>query len=213
FQIKTLLAGLGVGGIAVALAVQTILGDLFASLSIVLDKPFVIGDFLAVGEHTGTVEQIGIKTTRIRSLSGEQLVFSNADLLSSRIRNYGRMRERRAVFTVGVTYGTPPGTARRIPDLIREALAEHDEVRVDRCHFKAFGDSALIYETVYYVSDPAYNLYMDIQQEVNLELMRLFAEEGIEFAYPTRTVHLRAERAGADDPPGTGDPAPEPVRV
>lgn len=191
FQIKTLLAGLGVGGVAVALAVQNILGDLFASLSIVLDKPFVIGDFLIVGDHMGTVEQIGIKTTRLRSLSGEQLVFSNTDLLGSRIRNYGRMNERRVVFTVGVTYDTPPDVARGIPDTIRDILSTHEQVRVDRSHFKEFGDSALVFETVYYVSDPAYNVYMDIQQAVNLELMRRFEARGIEFAYPTRTVILQ----------------------
>lgn len=220
FEIKTLLAGLGVGGIAVALALQTILGDLFASLSIVLDKPFVIGDFLTVGDHMGTVEQIGIKTTRIRSLSGEQLVFSNADLLGSRIRNYGRMRERRVVFTVGVTYGTPPDAAERIPDMIRESLSRHEEVRVDRSHLKELGDSALVYETVYYVSDPAFNVYMDIQQEVNLDLVRRFAEEEIDFAYPTRTVHVQrpGERAGRgggaeEDAPDAGGLRPEPAGV
>jgi small-conductance mechanosensitive channel len=211
FEVKTLLAGLGVGGIAVALAVQNILGDLFASLSIVLDKPFVIGDFLVVGDHMGTVEQVGIKTTRIRSLSGEQLVFSNADLLESRIRNYGRMRERRAVFEFGVTYDTPPDVAERIPDMVRDILRGHDEVRVDRSHFKAFGDSALEFETVYFVSDPAFNTYMDIQQAVNLDLMRRFEDERIEFAFPTRTVRLDG-RAPRGEPRTIG-PTPEPSRV
>jgi small-conductance mechanosensitive channel len=211
FEVKALLAGLGVGGIAVALAVQNILGDLFASLSIVLDKPFVIGDFLVVGEHMGTVEQVGIKTTRIRSLSGEQLVFSNADLLKSRIRNYGRMHERRAVFEFGVTYDTPPDVAERIPDMVREALRDHDEVRVDRSHFREFGDSALEFETVYFVSDPAFNTYMDIQQAVNLDLMRRFEDEGIEFAFPTRTVHLEGRAPRGDS--HAIQPTPEPSRV
>ncbi|MEE9198060.1 MAG: mechanosensitive ion channel family protein [bacterium] len=193
-DVTALIAGLGVGGIAVALAVQNILGDLFASLSIVLDRPFVIGDFLIIGEHMGSVEHIGLKTTRIRSLSGEQLVFSNADLLQSRIRNFGRMKERRVVFRVGVTYDTPPELAERIPSLLREVLGEEEQVRVDRCHFKELGDSALVFETVYYVEDPAYNVYADIQQRVNVGIMRRFEAEGIEFAYPTQTVVL----------PGTG---------
>lgn len=191
-DVTALIAGLGVGGIAVALAVQNVLGDLFASLAIVLDKPFVIGDFLILGDHMGTVEHVGLKTTRIRSLSGEQLIFSNQDLLSSRIRNYGRMRERRVVFQIGVTYGTSRDDAARIPEMIRQALEKHDQVRVDRCHFKEFGDSALVYETVYYVEDPAYNVYMEIQQAANLELLERFREEGIEFAYPTRTVIVEA---------------------
>jgi len=196
FHVKTLLAGLGVGGIAVALALQNILGDLFASLSIVLDKPFVIGDFLVMGEHMGTVERVGIKTTRLRSLSGEQLVFSNTDLLKARIRNYGRMRERRAVFQFGITYDTPPDVAARVPEMVRDMLEKHEQVRVDRAHFKSFGDSALQYEAVYFVSDPDFNLYMDIQQDVNIEMMRRFADEGVEFAFPTRTVLL--ERSGEE---------------
>ncbi len=190
-DVTALIAGLGVGGIAVALAAQNILGDLFASLSIVLDRPFVLGDFLIIGEHMGSVEHIGLKTTRIRSLSGEQLVFSNADLLQSRIRNFGRMKERRVVFRVGVTYDTPPELAERIPSLLREILGEEKQVRVDRCHFKELGDSALVFETVYYVEDPAYNVYADIQQRVNVGIMRRFEAEGIEFAYPTQTVVLQ----------------------
>lgn len=202
-DVTALIAGLGVGGIAVALAVQNILGDLFASLAIVLDKPFVIGDFLAVDDAVGNVEHIGLKTTRLRSLSGEQLVFSNKDLLSSRIRNFGRMRERRVVFELGVTYDTPRDVAARIPDLIRAALEPHEDVRVDRCHLKELGDWSLVYETVYYVEDPAYNRYMDIQQAVNLELLERFREEGIEFAFPTRTVQLE----GGDAQIEGGDPS------
>ena len=192
-DVTALVAGLGVGGIAVALAVQNILGDLFASLSIVLDKPFVIGDFLAVGDFLGRVEHIGLKTTRLRSLGGEQLVFSNADLLGSRIRNFGRMAERRVLFTIGVTYQTPREALQRIPDLIREAVEGREQTRFDRAHFKAHGDSALVFESVYYVLSPEYNVYMDIQQGINLELHRRFDEEGIDFAYPTRTVFVNAD--------------------
>jgi small-conductance mechanosensitive channel len=201
-DVTALVAGLGVGGIAVALAVQSILGDLFASLSIVLDKPFVLGDFLIVGEHLGAVEHIGLRTTRIRSLSGEQLVFSNTDLLGARIRNFGRMTERRVAFSVGVTYGTPPEKLRRIPDVIREAIESRERTRFDRSHFKQFGNFSLDFESVYYVLAPDYNLFMDIQQAIQLEIYERFAAEGIEFAYPTQTIHVagRNGRAGEDAP-------------
>ena len=189
-DITALVAGLGVGGIAVALAVQNILGDLFASLSIVLDKPFVIGDFIIIGDYMGTVEHIGLKTTRIRSLSGEQLVFSNTDLLQSRIRNFKRMYERRVVFTLGVIYQTPYEKLQKIPQIIREIIEKQHPVRFDRAHFKSFGDFSLNYEIVYWVQDPDYNVYMDVQQAINLEIYRRFAEEGIEFAYPTQSIFV-----------------------
>jgi small-conductance mechanosensitive channel len=190
-DVTALVAGLGIGGIAVALAAQNILGDLFASLSIVLDKPFVMGDFLIVGEHLGAVENIGLKTTRVRSLSGEQLVFSNADLLSSRIRNFGRMFERRVVFKIGVTYQTPRDKIEEIPGILREAVeSAGDKVRFDRAHFQAYGDFSLTFETVYYVLGPDFTLYMDCQQAINLRIHERFEEEGIEFAYPTQTLFL-----------------------
>ena len=185
-----MVAGLGVGGIAVALATQNILGDLFASLSIVLDKPFVIGDFLIVGDFMGSVEYVGLKTTRLRSLSGEQLVFSNTDLLGSRIRNYGRMYERRVVFKLGVTYQTPREKLSRIPAIIREAIETQDNSRFDRSHFQAYGDFSLNFESVYYIGSPDYNLYMDVQQAVNLRIHERFEEESIEFAYPTQTLFV-----------------------
>lgn len=197
FDITALVAGLGIGGIAVALAVQNILGDLFSSLSIVLDRPFVVGDFIIVGEYLGTVEHIGLKTTRLRSLGGELIVCSNSDLLKSRVRNYKRMYERRVVFTLGVTYQTPPEKAERIPVLLREAIAGQAKTRFDRAHFKEYGDSALIFEAVYYVLDPDYNLYMDIHQAVNLQVLRSFAREGIGFAYPTRTLYVNHADAAA----------------
>ena len=189
-NITALVAGLGVGGIAVALAAQNILGDLFASLSIVLDKPFVVGDFLSVGEHVGNVEKVGIKTTRLRSLSGEELVFSNNDLLSSRIRNYGRMYERRVLMSIGVTYQTSVEHLKKIPAMIKEIVESEDDVRFDRSHFKSYGDFALVFETVYYVLSSDYNHYMDIQQSINLQIFEQFGKEGIDFAYPTQTLFL-----------------------
>jgi small-conductance mechanosensitive channel len=195
-EIGPLLTGLGVGGVAVALAVQNVLGDLFASLSIVLDKPFVLGDFIVVDDMAGTIENVGLKTTRVRSLSGEQLVFSNSDLLKSRIRNYKRMQERRILFKIGVTYQTSRDLLEKIPALIREILEKQDNARYDRAHFKGFGDFSLDFEVVYYVRIPDYNAYMDTQQAINLELHRRFEEMGIEFAYPTQTLFM--ERVSGD---------------
>ena len=195
FNITALVAGLGIGGIAIALAVQNVLGDLFASLSIVLDRPFVVGDFIIVGEMMGTVERVGVKTTRVRSLSGEMLVFSNSDLLKSRIRNYQQMRERRAVFSLGVTYETPASKVREIPQMLREAVEAQPRVRFDRAHFKDYGESSLGFEVVYYVLDRDFNMFMDLQQAINLAIFERFAREGIDFAYPTRTLHIQADAA------------------
>jgi small-conductance mechanosensitive channel len=194
-NITTLVAGLGVGGIAVALALQNVLGDLFASLSIVLDKPFVLGDFLIIDDHLGNVEYIGLKTTRLRSLWGEQLIFSNSDLLKSRVRNFGRMYQRRIVFSLGVTYQTPREQLKLIPGIIREAIEAQDKTRFDRAHFKAYGDFALDFEAVYYVTVPDYNTYMDIQQAINLRIHERFEQEQIEFAYPTQTLFVVKQEA------------------
>ncbi len=192
-NITALVAGLGVGGIAVALAAQSILGDLFASLSILLDKPFVVGDFLIIDQHLGTVEKIGIKTTRLRSLSGEQLVFSNNDLLSSRIRNFGRMFERRVVFSLGVTYQTGSERLEQIPGIVREIVEAQDDVRFDRAHFQKYGDFSLVFEIVYFVLSSDYIRYMDVQQAINLEIYKRFESEGIEFAYPTQTLFVNQQ--------------------
>ena len=194
-DITALVAGLGVGGIAVALAVQNVLGDLLSSLSIVLDKPFQVGDFIVVGDMVGTVERIGIKTTRLKALSGEQLISSNSDLLSSRIRNFKRLYERRVVFQVGVTYQTSAEKLRAIPEMIKEIIEKNDNVRFDRCHFSKFGDFALMFETVYYVTLPDYALYMDRQQSINLHIYTAFEKEGIEFAYPSQTLFLEGLQA------------------
>jgi small-conductance mechanosensitive channel len=190
FDVTALVAGLGIGGIAIALAAQNILGDLFASLAIVLDQPFVVGDFVIVGSQMGTIERIGIKTTRIRSLSGEELICSNADLLGSRINNYKRMTERRVVFTIGVTYQTPADKVEKLPGMLRTAVESQDQVRFDRAHLARYGDFALVYEIVYWVLTPDYNLYMDIQQRINFSIYRQLQDEGIEFAYPTQTIHM-----------------------
>jgi len=193
-DITGLAAGLGIGGIAIALAAQSVLGDLFSAFSIYIDQPFVLGDYLTVGNYSGTVQKIGMKTTRLKSLTGEQLVFSNSDLVSSRIQNFGRLVERRVAFAVGVTYDTPTGKVEKIPGIIREVVESQDHAQFDRSHFKEFGDSALIVETVYHVLLPEYQYKMDIQQAINLELMRRFEDEGIEFAFPTQTILL----AGGD---------------
>lgn len=190
FDVTALVAGLGIGGVAIALATQSILGDLFASLSIVIDKPFVVGDFIRVGDDLGAVERIGLKTTRVRSLSGEQLIFGNADLLQSRIRNYQRMDERRVLFRIGVVYQTPAAVLRRIPRMVREIIESRPATRVDRAHFAEFGASEYAFEFVYYVLSPDYNLYMDTQEAINVAIVEAFEREGIEFAFPTRTVIL-----------------------
>lgn len=206
-DITAFVASLGVGGIAVALAAQTVLGDLFASLSIAIDKPFEAGDFIVAGGIAGSVEHIGVKTTRIRSLGGEQVVISNTELLKQTISNYKRLATRRIVFGFGVAYETPPDEVERIPQLLREIVGASDRLRFDRAHLKAFGQSSLDYEVVYFVDSPEFNLYMDEQQRINLAMLREFAARGIAFAYPTRTVRMVAgagDAAGADG----GDPAP-----
>jgi len=191
FDITTIVTGLGIGGIAIALAVQNVLGDLFSALSIVLDKPFVVGDFIVLDQFMGTVEHVGLKTTRLRSISGEQIIIGNSDLLKSRIRNFQRLQERRVLFVVGVQYDTPPEKAERIPGIIREVVSAQRLVRVDRSHLARLSESSIDFETVYYFSSPDYNLYMDTQQAIVLELLRRFAAEGIQFAFPTRTVFVR----------------------
>jgi small-conductance mechanosensitive channel len=192
-NVTALIAGLGVGGVAVALALQNILGDLLASLSIVLDKPFVLGDAIQVDNITGTVESIGLKTTHLRSVSGEQIVISNGDLLRSRIRNHKRMGERRVVITFGVVHSTPPDRLARIPEIVRGLIDSRDQVRFDRAQFMRLGDSSLDFEAVYFVLSSDYLLHMNLQQEILLGLLRRLEEEGIGLAQTPRTVVL--ERA------------------
>lgn len=190
FKISTVIAGLGIGGIAVALAAQTILGDLFSYFVIFFDRPFEIGDFIIVGDYMGSIEYIGIKTTRVRSLGGEQLVFSNTDLTNSRIRNYKRMEKRRVVFKLGVVYQTGTEQLKEIPGIIRNAIENVSDTVFDRAHFSSYGNFSLDFEVVYYVMSSDYNKYMDIQQEINFTIKEKFEKRGIEFAYPTQTLFV-----------------------
>ncbi len=190
FKVSSVLAGLGIGGVAVALAAQAILGDLFSYFAILFDQPFEIGDFIIIGEYLGTVEHIGIKTTRIRSLSGEQLVFSNTDLTNSRVRNYKRMDRRRVVFKLGVIYQTPLELLKQIPGVIENIIKSIPDTAFDRAHFFSYGDFSLIFEVVYYVLGADYNKYMNIQQEINFKINEEFNKRGIEFAYPTQTLFI-----------------------
>ncbi|HEY8100395.1 MAG TPA: mechanosensitive ion channel family protein [Burkholderiaceae bacterium] len=183
-NITAFVTSLGIGGIAVALSLQNILSDLFASLSISLDKPFEIGDFIVVTDLVGTVEYIGVKTTRIRSLSGEQIIISNTELLKRIIHNFKRMAERRALFTFKIRYDTPPTQVAALPDIVKTIIGKIAGTRFDRAHFKQFGDNALEFEVVYYVLNPDYNFYMDVQQQVNLDLMQACSQHQIAFFHP-----------------------------
>jgi small-conductance mechanosensitive channel len=189
-NITALLAGLGVGGVAVALALQNILGDLFASLSIALDKPFMVGDFLIIDAFNGTVERVGIKTTRLRSDSGEQIILSNADILKSRVRNYGRMPEQRVLATLRVAYATPAETLTGIPKILENIVRERPNTRFERCHLKTIGESALQFELSYFTQDPRKNPLNDLQQEVNFRIIDEFRRLGIEFALPAQRIVL-----------------------
>ncbi|MBL0921877.1 MAG: mechanosensitive ion channel [Phycisphaerales bacterium] len=210
-DVTAMVASLGIGGIAIALAVQNILGDLFGSLTIVLDKPFEVGDFIIVGQQMGTVERVGLKTTRVRALSGEQLVFSNSDLLGSRVQNYKRMQQRRAVFTLAVTYDTEIEQLEGLPALIRSIIESEPLARHDRTHFARFKDAWLEFESVYFVTKPDMALYLDTQQSINLKIIRAFRERGVQFAFPTQTIwheglprwiDPRDRPAGPDGAPG-----------
>lgn len=206
-NITAFIASLGVGGIAVALAVQNVLGDLFASVAIAVDKPFEVGDFIVFGSVAGTVELVGVKTTRIRSLGGEQIVMSNTELLKQTVSNYKRLRERRIVFTFGLTYGTTPEQAEAVSAAVKRIVEQSDKVRFDRAHFKGFGESSLDYEVVYIVLDPDYTLYMNEQQRINLALMRELSALGVEFAFPTRTLHVVQADTSAREEHERGKPA------
>jgi len=194
-NITALLAGLGVGGVAVALALQNVLGDLFASLSIALDKPFVVGDTLTIDTFTGTVERIGIKSTRLRSDTGEQIILSNADILKSRVRNFGRAPEQRALATIRVDYATPGETLQRIPKLLEHIVREQPNARFERCHLKALGESCLQFELSYFVQNPKHNPLLDLQQAVNFRIIDEFRRLGVGFAYPAQRVVVESPAA------------------
>jgi small-conductance mechanosensitive channel len=190
YDITALVAGLGIGGLAIAFALQNILGDIFSSFTIYFDKPFQVGDFIIIGNDMGVVEKIGIKSTRIRTLQGQELVVSNQELTSTRINNYKKMQKRRIVFGFGVIYDTPVAKIKKIPQIIKEIAGNMELVDLDRVHFNKFGDFSLNFEVVYYLGTSEYNTYMDVQQEMNLAIKEAFEKEGIEFAYPTQTVYL-----------------------
>ncbi|MFH1062843.1 MAG: mechanosensitive ion channel family protein [Candidatus Omnitrophota bacterium] len=193
FKVSTIIAGLGIGGIAVGLAAQAVLGDVFSFFAIIVDRPFEIGDFIIINDYLGSVEHIGMKTTRLRSLGGEQLIFSNTDLTNSRVRNYKRMQERRVVFKLGVTYQTSLEQMQKAPVMIKKIIENIKDARFDRAHFCSYGDFSLVIEVVYYALTPDYNKYMDIQQQINLEIMKEFKKEKIEFAYPTQTLFVNKD--------------------
>ena len=190
YNISALIAGLGIGGIAIAFALQNVLSDIFASFSIYFDKPFQTGDFIVVGDDMGVVERIGIKSTRLRTLQGEELVISNKELTESRVHNYKKMRKRRVVFKFGVTYETPLAKLKKIPGIVKDIINKIPLAEVDRVHFHEFGDFSLVFEVVYYIKSSDYNTYMDIQQDINLKIMERFKKLGIEMAYPTQTIYL-----------------------
>jgi len=189
-DITSLIAGLGIGGVAVAFALQNILSDLFSSFAIYFDKPFLVGDFIIVGDKMGTVEKIGIKTTRIRALQGEELVISNNELTSAHIQNFKKMQDRRIVQTLGLVYETPYEKLKKIPQIIKSIMETIDGVKLDRVHFSEYGDSALKFEIVYYVKSPDYNTYMDLRQELNFKIREEFEKEGLSMAYPTQTLYV-----------------------
>lgn len=193
YNVTSLITGLGIGGIAVALALQNILGDLFSSLAIYFDKPFKVGDFIVLGDKMGSVKKIGIKTTRIQTPQGEELVVPNSELTKSQIQNFGVMERRRNLQHIGVTYNTPAEKLKRIPDMIKTAIENTGNLEFDRVHFKSFGDSSLIFESVYYVLSGDYKEFMDMQEKVNLAIIEKFEQENIEIAYPTQTVYLKKE--------------------
>lgn len=193
YNVTTLIAGLGVGGIAIALAAQAVLGDLFSYFVIFFDRPFEIGDFVTVGADNGIIEYIGIKTTRIQTLSGEQLVCSNTDLTNSRLRNYKRMTRRRIVFNLGVTYDTSHEKLTKIPEIVKNIIMSKSELVFDRGHFSGFGDFSLNFEFVYYVNSSEYNIYMDNQQSIYLDIFAAFESENIDFAFPTQTLYVNKD--------------------
>lgn len=191
FNVTSLIAGLGIGGIAIAFALQNVLGDIFSSFSILFDKPFQVGDFIIIGGDMGAVEKIGIKSTRIRTLQGQELIVSNRELTDTRINNYKKMEKRRIVFSFGVLYETQTEKLKKIPEMVEEIITKEKLAQLDRVHFKEFGDFSLNFEVVYYIASPDYSDYMNTQQSINLGIKEAFEKEGIEFAYPTQTLFIK----------------------
>lgn len=190
-NVSSLLAGLGIGGIAIALAVQNILKDIFSSFSILVDKPFEIGDFIKVGNDLGVVEKIGIKTSRLRTLDGPVLIISNQELTTARVENFKQIKKRRAVFPLSLEYQNSHDNIAKVPFIIKEIISSQDKADFDRCHFKKIGDSGLDFEVSFYVQTQDYSVFLDVLQEVNLKIFAAFKKEGISFAYPTQTVYKK----------------------
>lgn len=208
-EIKPLLAGLGIGGIAVALAVQNILSDLFASLSITLDRPFVVGDFLSVDNFMGSVEYIGVKSTRLRSVDGEQIIMPNSNLLNSRLRNFGRMKERRVLLTFGVGQDTPRERLAKLPGIIREIVESYPDARFDRSHFAKITPTSFDFETVYIVNTPDYNRHMDILQDLQLRLLERMEEEQIFLTHPSHRAGIERALAAQSEIKAKNDAPPK----
>lgn len=192
-DLSGIVVGLGVGGIAIAFALQNVLGDIFSAFSIYFDKPFEIGDFIIVGEYSGNVKKIGMKSTRVQLLQGEELVLANSVLTTTSVRNFKKLKKRRASFSFGVTYDTPSKKLKKIPDIVKEIIEKNEILEVDRIHFKEFGDFSLNFEVVYYIRNKDYTVYMDVQQEINFAIKEAFEKEGIEMAFPTQTIFLNKE--------------------
>jgi small-conductance mechanosensitive channel len=189
-NVTSLIAGLGIGGIAIALAAQNVLADLFSSLAIFFDKPFVPGDFVEVGDNKGTVQKIGIKTTRVKALDGEEIVVPNTEMTGAVLKNIGRMKERRVVFMLGVVYETPTEKMRRVPGLVKDVITREEKVKFGRVHFKEFADFSLNFEVIYHVKDKDYAVYMDINERIMIGIKEAFEKEHIEMAYPTQMVYV-----------------------
>jgi small-conductance mechanosensitive channel len=202
-NITAFVASLGIGGVALALAVQNILGDLFASLAIAVDKPFEVGDSITVGDVTGTVERVGLKTTRIRSLGGEQIVMSNAELLKRTVANFKRLQTRRVAFTFGLSYNASADEIAAVPPIVKALIEADEKLEFVRAHFKGFGQSSLDFEVVYRVLDPSYDVYMDRQQALNLALMRSLGERGLSFAFVVPAVNVVAATPARQQVDGT----------
>ena len=189
-DLSGIVVGLGVGGIAIAFALQNVLSDMFSAFSIYFDKPFEIGDFIVVGEYSGVVKKIGMKSTRVKLLQGEELVLANSVLTTTNVRNFKKLRKRRINFGFGVTYDTPSNKLKKIPKIVNEIINKMEITEVDRIHFKEFGDFSLNFEVVYYINNKEYSVYMDVQQDINLAIKEAFEKEGIEMAFPTQTIFL-----------------------
>ena len=190
-NVTSLIASLGIGGLAIALALQTVLSDLISSISIYMDKPFEVGDFITIGHNSGTVEKIGLKTTRLKSTKGEELVISNKELTSARVQNFKRLEKRREAFSFGVTYNTSADKLQKIPTILKNIIENQELASFDRCHFSKYSESSLDFDTVFYVATQNYTEFMDVKQKINLAIFRAFEKENIEFAYPTQTIYIK----------------------